>query len=211
MSDRVQLSKDGSIAIITIDNPPVNALAPDVVGELSAAIGNIDTDSSITAAVLIGSGRTFVAGADIREFVRITSGEKQRIPLLLSLARQIEDIRKPVVAAIHGQAFGGGMELAMAAHYRVATAEAQFGQLEVKLGLIPGAGGTQRLPRLAGISKALEMCASGNPIGAREALELGIIDRVVDGALLSDALEFARRVAAMPIVKTRERNSNVSA
>jgi 3-hydroxyacyl-CoA dehydrogenase len=86
MSDRVQLSKDGSIAIITIDNPPVNALAPDVVGELSAAIGNIDTDSSITAAVLIGSGRTFVAGADIREFVRITSGEKQRIPLLLSLA-----------------------------------------------------------------------------------------------------------------------------
>jgi 3-hydroxyacyl-CoA dehydrogenase len=211
MSDRVQLSKDGSIAIITIDNPPVNALAPDVVGELSAAIGNIDTDSSITAAVLIGSGRTFVAGADIREFVRITSGEKQRIPLLLSLARQIEDIRKPVVAAIHGQAFGGGMELAMAAHYRVATAEAQFGQLEVKLGLIPGAGGTQRLPRLAGISKALEMCASGNPIGAREALELGIIDRVVDGALLSDALEFARRVAAMPIVKTRERNSKVSA
>jgi 3-hydroxyacyl-CoA dehydrogenase len=211
MSDRVQLSKDGSIAILTIDNPPVNALAPDVVGELSAVIGNIDTDSSITAAVLIGSGRTFVAGADIREFVRITSGEKQRIPLLLSLARQIEDIRKPVVAAIHGQAFGGGMELAMAAHYRVATAEAQFGQLEVKLGLIPGAGGTQRLPRLAGISKALEMCASGSPIGAREALELGIIDRVVDGALLSDALEFARRAAGMPIVKTRERNSKVSA
>src|SRR6202041_3462339 len=211
MSDRVQLTKDGTISIITINNAPVNPLAPDVVGELSAAMANIDADNAVTAAVIIGAGRTFVAGADIREFVRITSGEKQRVPLLLSLARRIEDICKPVIAAIHGQAFGGGMELAMAAHYRVATAEAQFGQLEVKLGLIPGAGGTQRLPRLAGIPKALEMCASGSPIGAREALELGIIDRVVDGVLLNDALEFARQVTDAPTVKTRERNSKLSA
>jgi 3-hydroxyacyl-CoA dehydrogenase len=211
MSDGVQLTRDGTVAIITIHNAPVNALTPEVVGELSAAIGNIDADSAITAAVLIGAGRTFVAGADIREFVRVTSGEKQRIPLLLALARQIEDIRKPVVAAIHGEAFGGGMELAMAAHYRVSTPEAQFGQLEVKLGLIPGAGGTQRLPRLAGVPKALDMCTSGGPIGAREALELGIIDRVVDGELLSEALEFARQVTGAPMVKTRERNSKLSA
>ena len=123
------------------------------------------------AAILIGSGRTFVAGADIKEFEKMTSGRARGaglLPLLLS----IENCRKPIVMAIHGAAFGGGLELAMAGHYRVASSDAQVGQPEVKLGLIPGAAGTQRLPRLAGVAKALEMCTDGKPVGAAEALRL---------------------------------------
>src|SRR5260370_16733318 len=131
---------------------------------------------SVKGGVFIGAGRTFVAGADIKEFGKITSGKKDRWAGLLPLLRQIEDCPKPVVMAIHGMAFGGGLELAMSGHYRVGAPGAQVGQPEVKLGIIPGAGGTQRLPRLAGVAKAVEMCAQGNPGPAREALQLGILD-----------------------------------
>src|SRR6266478_9142393 len=175
MSDLVQLTKDNGIAIITINNPPVNALSPGVPEGIAEAIEQLQENGDIQAAVLIGGGRTFIAGADIKEFGKMTAG-KSRGPGLLPLLLKIEDCRKPVVMAIHGTAFGGGLELAMAGHYRVAVPDAQVGQPEVKIGLIPGAGGTQRLPRLAGVAKAAEMCAFGASINATDALATGIVE-----------------------------------
>src|SRR5580700_7011350 len=206
MSTLVRLSRDkgNDIAIITIDNPPVNALSPGVPEGIANAIEEIDNDPSVNAAVLIGSGRTFVAGADIKEFEKMTSG-RTRGAGLLPLLLGIENCRKPIVMAIHGAAFGGGLELAMAGHYRVASSDAQVGQPEVKLGLIPGAAGTQRLPRLAGVAKALEMCTDGKPVAAAEAFQFGIIDRLIKGDLLAGAVAFAREVAGKPIPRTRER------
>ena len=209
MSDLVQLTRDNDIAIITINNPPVNALSPGVPEGISEAIETIDKDTAVKAAVLIGGGRTFVAGADIKEFGKITSGENRRGVAFLPLLLRIEDCAKPVVMAIHGTAFGGGLELAMAGHYRVAVPGAQVGQPEVKLGIIPGAAGTQRLPRLAGVAKAVQMCADGNPIKAPEALQLGIVDRLIDGDLLTGAVAFAREIAGKPAPKTRERNAKL--
>jgi 3-hydroxyacyl-CoA dehydrogenase len=208
MTDLVQLTKDNGIAIITINNPPVNALSPGVPEGISEALDQIAHDDSIKAAVLIGGGRTFVAGADIKEFGKMTSG-KPRGAGLLPLLLKVEDSGKPVIVAIHGTAFGGGLELAMAGHYRVAVATAQVGQPEVKLGLIPGAAGTQRLPRLAGVAKAVEMCVGGNPVKADEALKAGIIDRIIEGDLLAGAVAFAREVAGKPARKTRERNEKL--
>jgi 3-hydroxyacyl-CoA dehydrogenase len=165
-------------------------------------------DTAIKAAVVIGSGRTFVAGADIKEFGKMTSGASPRrnlLPLLL----QIENSGKPVVIAIHGNAFGGGLELAMAGHYRIASPTAQVGQPEVNLGIIPGAGGTQRLPRLVGVGKAVEMCAAGKPVSAPEAATLGLIDRLIEGDLLTGAVAFAREIADKPARKTRERTEKL--
>ena len=206
MSTLVRLSrdKDSAIAIVTIDNPPVNALSPGVPEAIADAIEQINNDPSVKAAVLIGGGRTFVAGADIKEFGKMTSG-RTRGAGLLPLLLGIEDCSKPIVMAIHGAAFGGGLELAMAGHYRVASSDAQVGQPEVKLGLIPGAAGTQRLPRLAGVAKALEMCTDGKPVAATEACHLGIIDRLIEGDLLAGAVAFAREVVGKPIPRTRER------
>ena len=209
MPDLVQLTKDNDIAIITINNPPVNALSPGVPEGIGEAIEQIDKDPGVKAAVLIGGGRTFIAGADIKEFGKITSGENKRGVGLLPLLLRIEDCSKPVVVAIHGQAFGGGLEVAMSGHYRVASPGAQVGQPEVKLGIIPGAAGTQRLPRLAGVAKAVEMCTDGNPIKAGEALKLGIVDRLIEGDLLAGAVAFAREVAGKPAPKTRERNAKL--
>jgi 3-hydroxyacyl-CoA dehydrogenase len=208
MTDLVQLTKDSGIAVITINNPPVNALSPGVPEGISEALDQIAQDDSVKAAVLIGGGRTFVAGADIKEFGQMTSG-KSRGPGLLPLLLKIEDSGKPVVMAIHGTAFGGGLELAMAGHYRVALSSAQVGQPEVKLGLIPGAAGTQRLPRLAGVAKAVEMCMGGNPVKAEEALNFGIVDRIIEGDLLAGAVAFAREAASKPARKTRERNEKL--
>ena len=204
MNNLVKVTRDNDIAVITIDNPPVNALSPGVPEGISVAIDRLNGDPLVKAAVVIGGGRTFVAGADIKEFGKMTSGEKPRgslLPLLL----HIEDSSKPVVMAIHGSAFGGGLELAMAGHYRVASPSAQVGQPEVKLGIIPGAAGTQRLPRLVGIAKAVEMCAEGKPVSARDAAALGLIDQLIEGDLLTGALSFAREIASKPAPKTRER------
>jgi len=210
MDDVVQLTRDHEIGIITINNPPVNALSPAVSEGIARAVEQVGNDDSIEATVLLGAGRTFVAGADIKEFGRITSGEAARGPGLLALLLRIED-SKPVVVAIHGTAFGGGLELAMAGHYRVAAPSAQLGQPEVKLGIVPGAGGTQRLPRLVGIAKALEMCAEGNPISAEDALRLGLVDRLIEGDLRWGAIAFAREVASRPARKTREGNDKLLA
>jgi len=209
MSDLVHLSKDNDIAIITVNNPPVNALSPGVPEGISDAIEQINKDATVKAAVLIGAGKTFVAGADIKEFGKMTSGKTRGGIPFVPLLNRIEDCSKPVVMAIHGTAFGGGLELAMAGHYRVAAPSAQVGQPEVKLGIIPGAAGTQRLPRLAGVAKAVEICAGGDPIKAKEALTLGIVDKLIDGDLLAGAVAFAREIAGKPARKTRERNEKL--
>jgi len=210
MDDLVQLTNDKDLAIITINNPPVNALSPAVAQGIADAVEKARKDDGVKAMVLIGGGRTFVAGADIKEFGKITSGKTQRGAGLLPLLLQIENAIHPVVVAIHGNAFGGGLELAMAGHYRVAAPNAQLGQPEVKLGIIPGAGGTQRLPRLVGIAKGVEMCAEGNPITAREALQLGLVDCLIEGDLLAGAIAFSREIAGKPARKTRERNDKLS-
>ena len=208
MSDLVQLTKQNHIAVIIINNPPVNALSPGVPEGISEALDQIEKDDAVKAAVLIGGGRTFVAGADIKEFGKMTAGKKRGAGLL-PLLLKIEDSTKPIIVAIHGTAFGGGLELAMAGHYRVALASAQVGQPEVKLGIIPGAAGTQRLPRLAGVAKAVEMCTTGNPVKAEEALKFGIIDKIIEGDLLTEAVAFAREVAGTAAPKTRERNGKL--
>src|ERR1041385_3584029 len=209
MSDLVQLSKDNDIAIIMINNPPVNALSPGVPEGISEAIEQVDKDPTVTAAVVIGAGKTFVAGADIKEFGKMTSGKTRGGIPFLPLLNRIEDCSKPVVMAIHGTAFGGGLELAMAGHYRVAAPTAQVGQPEVKLGIIPGAAGTQRLPRLAGVAKAAEMCAGGDPISAADAFQHGIVDQVVQGDLLQGAVAFARtKIGAAPR-RTRDLNDKL--
>ena len=190
---------DGEVGILTVNNPPVNALSPGVPEAIVAGIEQLEADAGVKAIVLIGGGRTFIAGADIREFGKITSsGDRGRGPGLIAKLERIQNSTKPVVAAIHGTALGGGLETAMACHYRVAAPSAQVGQPEVKLGIIPGAGGTQRLPRLAGVAKALEMCVGGEPITAKDALDSGILDQMVEGDLLSGAIAFARTKTGAP-------------
>lgn len=187
MTDVVSYSTDGNVGIITVDSPPVNALSLAVrAGILSAVQAGI-ADDSVTALVLICAGRTFIAGADITEFDRPPES-----PWLDEVIDVIEGGPKPVIAAIHGTALGGGLETALACHYRVAVASAKCGLPEVSLGIVPGAGGTQRLPRLIGPEPALEMIASGVPIKADRALALGLLDAIVEGDLLPGALAFAR-------------------
>ena len=209
MAELVRTARDADVAVITVDNPPVNALSPGVPEGLAAAIAAAADDPTVQAIVVIGAGRTFIAGADIREFPKIVAGERPRIRLLPFL-RSIEDCPKPVVMAIHGTAFGGGLETAMAGHYRVIAPAAQVGQPEVKLGLIPGAGGTQRLPRLVGVAQAVEMCAFGEPISASQALSAGLVDRIIEGDLLTGAIAFARETAHRAPPKTRERAALLS-
>ncbi len=208
MSEIVRLSQYDDVAVITIDNPPVNALSPGVPEGIAATVFTAAEDSGTSAIVIIGAGQTFIAGADIREFGKIASGE---VPMLdfLPFLLTVEDSPKPVVMAIHGTAFGAGLETAMAGHYRIIAPSAQVGQPEVKLGLIPGAAGTQRLPRLAGPLKAAEMCAFGEPVKAPGAVALGIADRVVEGDLLEGALAFAREIASQPIPRTRTRDAKL--
>ncbi|HET9742564.1 MAG TPA: 3-hydroxyacyl-CoA dehydrogenase NAD-binding domain-containing protein [Terriglobales bacterium] len=208
MDSPVELTPHGDVAVITINNPPVNALSPAMIDGLARSFAQIGEDAGTRSVVLIGAGKNFVAGADIKEFAKIVSGQSRGSDLPVLLDR-IEDCSKPVIVAIQGTAFGGGLELAMAGHYRLATRTAQVGQPEVKLGLIPGAGGTQRLPRLAGVAKAVEMCAQGNPIRAEEALAVGIVDRLIEGDLLTEAIAFAHEMASAPIPRTRERNSKL--
>ena len=160
MSNPVSLERHGSVALITIDNPPVNAINHAVRSGLLQAVVEADDDSSIQVIVLHGAGRNFIAGADIREM-----DQPPKEPLLNDVLLRVESCRKPVVAALHGAVLGGGLEVALASHYRCATEDAQLGFPEIKLGLLPGAGGTQRLPRLIGVQAALDMMISGETIG----------------------------------------------
>lgn len=183
------LVKDG-VAVLTIDNPPVNALGAAVRKGLWQAIERAEADAAVDAVLIRAAGRTFPVGADIREF-----GKPPQTPLLGELCNRIEAARLPVVAAIHGQALGGGFELALAAHYRIADKMAGIGLPEVNLGILPGAGGTQRVPRLAGAAPALNLMLSGTPIRAGQALDLGLIDRLAEADLQSEALDWARALA----------------
>src|SRR6202034_4309422 len=206
MDKLVNLATQDGVAVITIDNPPVNALSPGVPEGLVAALDAAEKDASARAIVIIGGGRTFIAGADIKELELAASGRGSGPPKFHDILARIEDSSKPVVMAIHGTALGGGNEVAMAGHYRVAVPEALIGQPEVNLGIIPGAEGTQRLPRLVGVTAALDLCISGKPIRAPQALELGFIDRVIEGDLLTGAVAFAREIVDKggALRKTRE-------
>ncbi len=193
----VTIEKRGEIAVVTIDNPPVNATSQAVRAGLLDAITRADEDGSVAAIVIRCAGRTFTAGGDIREF-----GKPQGPPMLFETCARIEACSKPVVCAFHGTALGGGFEIGLASHIRIAAQGAQVGLPEVKIGLIPGAGGTQRLPRLIGIRTALELASSGRFISAEEALKLGAIDKIVEGDLLDAALAVARAAIGKPARRT---------
>ena len=188
MSPVVNYIVDGTIGVISVGSPPVNALSRPVRQGLHDAITAAQTDAS-EAVVIICEGRTFIAGADITEF-----GKPAMEPFLPDLLNTIEDSKKPVVAAIHGTALGGGLETALSAHYRCALASAKVGLPEVKLGILPGAGGTQRVPRLVGVRAALDLITTGDPIGAERALQMGLIDKIVDGDLRREAIAWAREL-----------------
>jgi 3-hydroxyacyl-CoA dehydrogenase len=185
----VHIGRDGEVAVVTVDNPPVNALSQPVRAALLAAIEELDGDGAVRAIVLAGAGRNFIAGADVREFDR-----PPLEPFLPAVLARIEACAKPVVAALFGPTLGGGAEAALACHYRSAAPDLQLGFPEVNLGLLPGAGGTVRLPRLAGWQVALDMMTSGRSIGLDAAIERGIVDRRVDGELRAGALAFAREL-----------------
>ncbi len=172
----ISTRKHGDVLIIVSNNPPVNSLGHAVRQGLVEGIREAESDEGVKAVVIVGEGQTFFAGADISEFGTPKAFAEPMLPQVVDI---IENCSKPVVAAIHGTALGGGLEVALACHYRVALPSAKLGTPEVKLGLLPGAGGTQRLPRVAGVRKALEMCATGNPIGAKDGFRLRA-DRPVD-------------------------------
>lgn len=190
MSNIVTYERIDDIALITINNPPVNALDLKTRKALLQTIDQFNSDDTAKAAILICAGRTFIAGADISEFNQLHFKD----PWLPEVVQIVEDANKPLIAAIHGSALGGGLEIALACHFRCAVANAKLGFPEVTLGLLPGASGTQRLPRIAGITKALDMMLSGKPINAQEAFECGIVDRMIEGDLQEGAITFAREI-----------------
>ncbi len=203
------LTVDAGIAVLTIDSPPVNALSANVRAGILAGIQQAVADDAVKAIVLICAGKTFIAGADITEFGKPPTG-----PSLPEVQAGIEDAPKPVIAAIHGTALGGGLEVALVCHYRVAARSAKCGLPEVNLGLLPGAGGTQRLPRIVGVEKALEMVTSGTHVPAPAAAEMGLVDLLTDDASLrADAIAFARQVVAeaRPLRKVRDLDDKIAA
>jgi len=206
MSSVGTVTVEDGVGIVEIDSPPVNALGQKVRQALDEGFRKLIGDSAVKAIVLICGGRTFFAGADITEF-----GKPPQEPSLASVFEVIENSAKPVVAAIHGTALGGGLELALDCHYRIAVPSAKVGLPEVNLGLLPGAGGTQRLPRIVGPQVALDMITSGAPIGAKKALADGVIDALAEeGRLREDAIAFARSVADKPPVRIRDREDKVA-
>nr|WP_258868965.1 enoyl-CoA hydratase-related protein [Alkalilimnicola ehrlichii] len=209
MSQVVGYELRGNIGVITVDNPPVNALGKDVRAGLVAALEQGLADDGAKALVLVGAGRTFIAGADIREF-----GKPPAEPSLPDVITRYDEADKPVVAALHGTALGGGLEVALGCHYRVAVPGTKVGLPEVKLGLLPGAGGTQRLPRLVGAQKALELIVSGEFVAAPKAAELGIVDEVIEAeSPLEAGLQFAEKVTSekRPLKRVRDQEEKVAA
>jgi 3-hydroxyacyl-CoA dehydrogenase len=207
MTSPITTSRHGDVLVIASNNPPVNALGHAVREGLVRGIEEANGDDAVKAVVIIGEGQTFFAGADISEFGTPKAFQPPMLPQVVDI---IEGCAKPVVAAIHGTAFGGGLEVALASHYRVAVPGAKLGVPEVKLGLLPGAGGTQRLPRVAGVGRALEMASTGNPIGAQEAYECGLVDKLIEGDLLQHAVAYATEVKdTRPLPKSSERDEKL--
>lgn len=208
INEVTDLRIEGDVAIVTLDSPPVNALSAKVRTGLYEGITAAEANADARAIVLICEGRTFIAGADITEF----GGGGPAGASLTDIQSAMQNASKPVIAAIHGTALGGGLEVALCAHFRVAVPSARCGLPEVNLGLLPGAGGTQRLPRIVGVETALEMMTSGRHVPAAESLELGLVDELVDeGALLEGAIEFAHKVVeeGRPLRKVDESNEKV--
>ncbi|HEV8406705.1 MAG TPA: 3-hydroxyacyl-CoA dehydrogenase NAD-binding domain-containing protein [Sphingomicrobium sp.] len=202
----ISTRRHGDVLIVLSNNPPVNALSTPVRQGLVDAIAEAEADDSVKAVVIACEGQTFFAGADITEF-----GKPPQQPWLPEVVDRIENCSKPVVAAIHGTALGGGLEVALGCHYRVADKSAKLGTPEVKLGLLPGAGGTQRLPRVAGVRHALEMTATGNPIGAKQAFDCGLVDRLAEGDLIPHAVAMAEEVRDIrPLAKSSERQDRMA-
>ena len=208
MSDLIRTEVQDGVAVLTIDNPPVNALGPGVPESLMDAITQAGQDQAVRAIVLTGTGKTFTAGADIHQLQEATRNP-ENAPEMHPLLARIEDSNKPVVIALNGMALGGGLELALAGHYRVAASGILIGAPEVNLGIIPGAEGTQRLPRVVGVEAAVNLCVSGRPIPAEEALKLGLVDRVLKGDFEAEAAAFAREIADQPFRMTRERTDKM--
>ncbi|HBF55433.1 MAG TPA: 3-hydroxyacyl-CoA dehydrogenase, partial [Afipia sp.] len=208
MSEVVKVERRDAVAIVIVNSPPVNALSAAVRKGIADGVKSAEADASVKAIVIACAGRTFIAGADITEF-----GKPPQSPSLHEVIEVIENSSKPVVAAIHGTALGGGLELALGAHFRVATKDAKLGLPEVKLGLLPGAGGTQRLPRAVGPELAVKMIVGGDPIGAADALKNGLIDEVVEGEPAVGGEAFARKVLAekRPLRKLRDDDSKLAA
>src|SRR5580658_6026412 len=200
---------EGDVGVITLNSPPVNALSAGVRDGLAGGMAAALADDKAKAVVIVCEGRTFIAGADITEF-----GGPQKGASLFDVQDAMENSTKPVIAAIHGTALGGGLEVALACHYRVAVPSARCGLPEVNIGLLPGAGGTQRLPRIVGVEKALEMVTSGQHVPAKACLEMGLVDEIVpEGKLRDGAVAFARKIVAekRPLKKVRDNNEKVEA
>ena len=198
--------KDG-VAILTLNSPPVNALSANVREGLNDGVSNAINDSSVQSIVIICEGRTFIAGADITEF-----GQAPKGPSLYEVQDMIENSPKPVIAAIHGTALGGGLEVALTCHYRIAVPSAKCGLPEVNLGLLPGAGGTQRLPRIVGAQKALVMMTSGEHVPANQCFDMGLVDELAaEGELEHDAVAFANKIVSegRPLVKVRDASDKI--
>ncbi len=190
----VTIAREGSVAVVTVDNPPVNALSQALRQALVDAVTELDADSTVKAVVLICAGRTFIAGADVSEF-----GKPPQPPHLPDVVAAIESAKKPWVAAIHGSALGGGLEVALGCAYRIAVSFASLGLPEVKLGIIPGAGGTVRLPRLIGAAAAVDLVTGGSPLSAKKAEGLGLVDAIIDGDLRAGSIAFAEGIAEKPL------------
>jgi 3-hydroxyacyl-CoA dehydrogenase len=208
VSEVVKVERRDVVAIVMVDSPPVNALSAAVRKGILDGVTKAAADPQVQAVVVACAGRTFIAGADITEF-----GKPPQSPSLHEVIAAIENCPKPVVAAIHGTALGGGLELALGCHFRVATKDARLGLPEVKLGLLPGAGGTQRLPRAVGPELAVKMIVTGDPIGAPDALKAGLIEEIVEGAPAAGGETFARKVLAekRPLRKLRDDDSKLAA
>ena len=204
-SETVDLEVMDGIGVVCIDNPPVNALSRSVRDGLYEAVTKAEADDSVRAILIICEGRTYIAGADIKEFGKPPEGTS-----LFDVHAVMESVSKPLISAIHGTALGGGLETALCCHFRLAVESAKFGLPEVKLGILPGAGGTQRLPRVVGVLKSLQMMVSGEPVDAKFALETGLIDEIVDD-LREGGIAFARKVLAenRPLVKIRDLNDKL--
>src|SRR5580765_7222650 len=206
MSDAAQYAVRDGIAVITLNNPPVNGLGNALRAGILECLNKADADNAVKAVVLIGSAKAFSGGADIREF-----GKPRLPPDLPDVNDRQDGMKKPLVAAITGFALGGGLELALACHYRIATPKTQLGLPEVKLGILPGSGGTQRLPRIVPVSKAVQMMTTGNPISTEEARQLGLVDEIVQGDdLLGAAVLYANKLVAekKPLKRIRDMKAN---
>ena len=208
MADGVTLTRDDNIGIITLDNPPVNGLSFAVRRGLSDQVEAALSDDTIEAIVVTGAGKMFCGGADIRQFGQTPPADAANLPAVIN---RIEDSSKPVVAAIHGVAAGGGLEVGLGCHYRLASTGTRLGLPEVTLGFVPGAGGTQRLPRLIGVQNALDVIVNGRLLPSERAQALGIVDEVVDGDLLTRAVTFARGLVGQPdaVRKVSEREEGL--